>query len=426
MKVAPFIYNRLISAYASTVRLASPFNPKARQLAKGQQGLLTRIEQSLAGHTAPRVWFHCASLGEFEQGRPVMEAFKARYPDYRIVLTFFSPSGYEVRKNYEGADYIFYLPFDTARNAKRFLAAVQPRLAFFVKYEFWYNYLYQLHRQQVPTFLVSGIFRPGQLFFRQAGGFYRSMLHFFDHLFVQNEASVGLLKSIHIDKVSLGGDTRFDRVAAVCQAPRRIPLAEAFKGRQPLLVVGSSWQPDLEVIAPLLRAYKGKLKCIIAPHEVDEDHLKKAENGLQGLHYIRFSQANEQTVAAADVLLIDNVGMLSALYALGDYAWVGGSYGKGLHNILEAATFGMPVFFGNKNYRKFQEARDLIEAGGAFAIEDSAELQQRFAVLFTDAAKQQEAAARCAAYVQTNTGATQQIMKHIHKLKDKNYAGQNI
>lgn len=426
MKVASFIYNRLISAYASAIRLASPFNPKARQLVKGQQEIVETIEQSLAGTTAPRVWFHCASLGEFEQGRPLMEAFKARYPDHQIVLTFFSPSGYEVRKNYEGADYIFYLPFDTSQNARRFLAAVQPKLAFFVKYEFWYNYLHRLHRQQVPTFLVSGIFRSGQLFFKPAGGFYRSMLHYFNHLFVQNEESVRLLKSIDINHVTLSGDTRFDRVTAVCKEPKRIPLAEAFKGSKPLLVVGSSWQPDLEVIAPLLRSYKGRLKCIIAPHEVDENHLKEAENSLQGLNYLRFSQAKEQTAAAADVLLIDNVGMLSALYALGDYAWVGGSYGKGLHNILEAATFGMPVFFGNKNYQKFQEARDLIDAGGAFAIADSAELQERFAVLFNDAEKQQQAARRCASYVQNNTGATRQIMEHIHKLMDKNYAGQNI
>ena len=416
MPVAPFLYNSLISGYKSAVKIAALFIPKAKKLNEGQKGLVAAIKGQLEKDTAPKAWFHCASLGEFEQGRPVIEAFKARYPQYQIVLTFFSPSGYEVRKNYTGADYVFYLPFDTPSNAREFVSIVKPGLAFFVKYEFWYNYLNQLHQQRVPTFLVSGIFRPGQLFFKKQGGFNRQMLGYFRHLFVQNEESSKLLESVGIHNYSLSGDTRFDRVADVCKEPKKIPLAEAFKNGQPLLVVGSSWEPDLQLIAPLLLQYKSRLKCIIAPHETDEAHLQQTEQTLTGLKVLRFSKANPAEVGQADVLLIDNVGMLSALYALGDFAYVGGSFGKGLHNILEAATFGMPVFFGNKNYHKFQEAKDLIKEGGAFAVGDTAELQEQFSVLFSKERERLKAAEICARYVQQHTGATRQIMDYIDKL----------
>lgn len=416
MPVTPFLYNSLISGYKSAVKIAAIFNPKAKKLNAGQKGLLRTIKKQLNTDTAPKVWFHCASLGEFEQGRPVMEAFRARHPHFRIVLTFFSPSGYEVRKNYAGADYIFYLPYDTTSNAIAFISAVKPSLAFFVKYEFWYNYLHQLYRQQVPTFLISGIFRPGQLFFKKQGGFNRQMLSFFQHLFVQNEESAQLLKSVGINNFSICGDTRFDRVAEVCREPKKVPIAEAFKTNQPLLVVGSSWEPDLEVITPLLQEYQGRLKCIIAPHEIDAAQLNNIEQILAGLEVVRFSKADPATVAQADVLLVDNVGMLSALYALGEFAYVGGSFGKGLHNILEAATFGMPVFFGNKSYHKFQEAKDLIKEGGAFAVEDTAELQQQFSVLFSSERKRLKAAEISACYVQQHTGATRQIVEYVDKL----------
>lgn len=426
MKAATFLYNILIRAYSSAVKIASPFHPKAKKLAKGQHNLLADVEKQLSRVNAPLVWFHCASLGEFEQGRPVMEAFKIQYPDFKILLTFFSPSGYEVRKNYSGADFIFYLPFDTPENATRFVKAAKPRLAFFIKYEFWYNYLYQLHRQKVPTILISGIFRPEQLFFRKSGGFYRQMLHFFNHLFLQNEESVQLLQKIGVQAVSLSGDTRFDRVAATCQNPQRIPLAEAFKDQAPLLVVGSSWQPDIQVLTPLLQQFKGKLKTIIAPHEVDEAHLQETEKLLQGLKVERYSQSDDAKVTEADVLLIDNVGMLSALYALGDFAYVGGSFGKGLHNILEAATFGMPVFFGNKGYHKFQEAKDLVKSGGAFAVGSAAELQQAFGVLYKEEEKRMRAAEICATYVQQQTGATEQIMEYVGTLMKEQYARKNF
>ncbi len=414
MSVAPFLYNGLIRGYSSAVKLAAPFNPKAKKLNQGQKGLLSAIKNRLKADDAPRVWFHCASLGEFEQGRPVMEAFRAEYPQYRIFLTFFSPSGYEVRKNYAGADYVFYLPFDTPSNAKEFLAAVKPVFAFFVKYEFWHNYLFQLYRQQIPAFLISGIFRPGQLFFKKQWGFNRRMLGYFHHLFVQNQESAALLKSVGIHHFTCCGDTRFDRVAEVCREPKKITLAETFKNGLPLLVAGSTWEPDLQVLAPLLQKYQGKLKCIIAPHEVDEAHLKECEQILSSLKTVRFSKADPDT--GADVLLIDNVGMLSALYALGDFAYVGGAFGKGLHNILEAATFGMPVFFGNKNYRKFQEAKDLIKSGGAFAVSDATELIELFGVLFSKEAKRLKAADISASYVQQHTGATAQIIDYVEKM----------
>lgn len=426
MKAASFLYNTLIRGYFSAIKVAAPFHPKARKLQLGHRNLLSHIEGQLQKEKAPKVWFHCASLGEFEQGRPVMEAFKKEYPHFSIVLTFFSPSGYEIRKNYPGADYIFYLPFDTPSNARRFTAALKPALAFFVKYEFWYNYLYSLHQHETPIFLISGIFRPNQLFFKKYGGFYRQMLSFFQHLFVQNDESLHLLKSIGISHASKSGDTRFDRATALCREARKIPLAEAFRQEHPLLVAGSSWAPDLELIGPLLQNYKGKLRCIIAPHEVDEAHLKEAESMLKGLQTVRFSKADTSSVVQADVLLIDNVGMLSALYALADYAYVGGGLGKGLHNTLEAATFGMPIFFGNKAYHKFQEARDLLELGGAFAVGNTGELQQQFFLLYEDRVLRQKAAKASAAYVQANTGATRHIMNHVSNLLDKKYARQNI
>lgn len=426
MKVAPLLYNTAIRAYASGIKLAASFHTKARLLNQGQQGALAAVEKRFARERSPRLWFHCASLGEFEQGRPLMEALKEEYPHYRIVLTFFSPSGYEVRKNYAGADFVCYLPLDTPENARRFLVAVQPEMAFFIKYEFWHNYLRLLHKRQIPTFLISGIFRPQQLFFKRGGGFYRQMLHSFTHLFVQNEESVKLLQSIGVKQVTLSGDTRFDRVAAICKEPKKIPQAEIFQNKQPLLVAGSSWEPDLKVLAPLLQLYKGRLKCIVAPHEVDEEHLQQAERLLEMLQVVRFSRADNRTLVNADVLLIDNVGMLSALYALADYAYIGGSFGKGLHNILEAATFGVPLFFGNKQYGKFQEAVELVEGGSAFTVADAEELKTRFCVLFEQKEKRKKAARAAADYVQWNTGATRKIMEYINKMVEREHARQSI
>ena len=379
---------------------------------EGRRGWLEQINTKLADNAAPIVWFHAASLGEFEQGRPVMEAFRQQYPGYKILLTFFSPSGYEVRKNYAGADYIFYLPFDTAANARHFVERVDPAIAFFIKYEFWYHYLRELKARQIPTFSFSAIFRPDQIFFKPYGGFYRSFLRFFNHILVQNQESVDLLKKIGVTNVTLAGDTRFDRVKQVADAKKDIPVARLFKADTPLLVVGSAWQADMDVLIPFLNRFEKPLKVIIAPHEIHDDEIERWRSQLPG-PTIRFSEvANQLTIQPSNHLIIDNVGMLSSLYQYGDFAYIGGAFGKGLHNILEAATFRMPLFFG-PNYGKFQEAVDLVKAGAAFPVSNSAELETVFTRLYADSSV---ASAISGDYVTLNTGATSKVMEIVAKV----------
>jgi len=410
------VYNTGLSAYKALLRLLAPFNPKARQWLTGQQDLLSHIARSLASESAagpakPLAWFHAASLGEFEQGRPVIEAFRKAYPDYRILLTFFSPSGYEVRKNYDGADYVFYLPLDTSRQARAFVALTQPRIAFFIKYEFWANYLQTLRAAGVPTILFSAIFRPDQLFFKPYGGFYRKLLTCFDYILVQNQESVELLRGVGVQQVSQAGDTRFDRVAQVAAGKKAIPVAQAFSQGQPVLVVGSAWQADMDVLIPFLNQFDKPLKVIIAPHEINAEAIEQWRKQLQK-RSVRFSQTNETDVVSADVLFIDNIGMLTSLYQYGEFAFIGGAFRQGLHNSLEAATFGMPIFFGPV-YSKFQEAVDLVEAGGAFPVTSVAELTAAFDRQYADPTV---AAAISRAYVQRNVGATAQVMQVVHTL----------
>ena len=302
-----FLYSLGLSIYALLLRLVAPFNPKAAAWVAGREGLLPRIEQALAGDAAPRLWIHCASLGEFEQGRPLIEGLRGQYPGHKIVLTFFSPSGYEVRKSWAGADYVFYLPLDTADNARRFVAAVQPRLAVFVKYEFWYYFLRELRTHGIPAVVVAAIFRPSQVFFKPWGGFFRDILGQLHHIFTQNEASAELLRGLGLTRVSVAGDTRFDTVAATALAPARpLPLAEAFVADgAPVLVAGSTWPEDLPALAPLLRKHARAMRFIIAPHEVSEAHLQEVEAALPGLT-VRYSRATPATVADARLLLIDN------------------------------------------------------------------------------------------------------------------------
>jgi len=402
------LYNASIHAYRLALQLATPFVPKARLALAGRAGWADAIRAQLSGNQSPIAWFHAASLGEFEQGRPVMEAFRQQYPSHKILLTFFSPSGYEVRKNYAGADYIFYLPLDTPANARRFLDLVQPRIAFFIKYEFWYNYLRELAARRVPILSFSAIFRPNQVFFKPYGGFYRNFLRYFDHLLVQNTESVDLLRGIGITNVTLAGDTRFDRVQQVAATKKAIPIAETFQAGLPLLVVGSAWQADMDVLIPFLNAFSQPLKVIIAPHEIHDEEIERWRGQLTK-SAIRYSQTSESDVAGADVLFIDNVGMLLSLYQYGSFAYIGGAFGKGLHNILEAATFGMPLFFG-PNYDKFQEAIDLVREGAAFPVQNSAELSAQFQRLYDDNARQQGAAHVSQTYVTRNTGATSKVM----------------
>ena len=355
----------------------------------------------------PTAWFHAASLGEFEQGRPVIEAFRRQYPAYRIVLTFFSPSGYEVRKNYDGADAVLYLPADTPANVKRFLDAIQPNLVFFIKYEFWYNYLHELRRRQIPTLLFSAIFRPNQLFFKTYGGFYRKMLFCFDAILVQNQASKTLLELVQYRNAIFTGDTRFDRVAQIVQQAPDIPEIVAFKNNKPLLVVGSAWPDDMEVLIPFLNQFNKPLQVIIAPHEIDLAQIENWQKRLQQPS-VKWSELNRDS--AATILFIDCIGLLSSLYRYADFAFIGGAYGDGLHNILEPAAFGMPLFFGDLYYDKFQEALDLLNQGAAYAIENTEELEQKMLEIYEDEQLRGQQAEICRRYVQSQAGATERVM----------------
>ncbi|MCC2545088.1 3-deoxy-D-manno-octulosonic acid transferase [Hymenobacter sp. BT175] len=410
-----FLYNIGVRLYALLLQLVAPFVPKARQWADGRRNLLTHIRQELAGQAAPRVWFHCASLGEFEQGRPLLEAFAARYPDYQIVLTFFSPSGYEIRKNWPGAAYVFYLPLDTAANARQFLELVQPRLAVFVKYEFWYHFLTQLQQRGIPAISVSAIFRPEQAFFKPWGSLFRRILGGFAHIFTQNEASAALLHTAGIGQVSVAGDTRFDTVLRTAAAPPRdLPIVSAFTADQaPVFVIGSSWPEDLPALIPLMQRYQQQMRFIVAPHEVTVENLSLVETALPG-QVLRYSAATVSNAAPARVLLMDNVGLLSQLYRFGSYAYIGGAFGKGLHNTLEAAAFGLPLFFGPV-YAKFQEAQDLVRLGCAFPITSTAELQAAFEPLWLDAGTRAVIRETSLTYIQQKAGATATIMRWLEK-----------
>ena len=409
----PFLYDLGVRAYAAAVQAVAPFNPKARKWAAGRKALLSHIQERMQAERHPVAWFHCASLGEFEQGRPLMETFRKRFPDWKICLTFFSPSGYEVRQHYNGADYIFYLPVDTAGNARAFVEAVKPKLAVFVKYEFWHHYLQALHHAEVPVISVSAIFRPGQVFFKPYGGFYRDLLKQFAHFFVQNWASAYLLHSLHLTHVTVAGDTRFDRVSAIAKAAQQLPLAEAFARGSEVMVVGSSWPQDMAHLVPFMQAHP-ELRFIIAPHEMHEPELQELERQFYG-QTVRYTKANSASAATSRVLLIDTIGLLSSQYRYGQYAYIGGAFGKGLHNILEAAAFGMPVFFGPK-YDKFQEAQDLIARGGAFSITGTAQLEQAFAAVKYPSEAYRKAAEASRSYVAENTGATARIMEYLDQI----------
>ena len=404
-------YNTGISAFQTLLRLVAPFTPKARQWVEGRRNWANKLHQQLAENTKPIAWFHAASLGEFEQGRPVMEAFRSQYPDYKILLTFFSPSGYDVCKDYDGADYVCYLPADTPANARQFVTLVKPQIAFFIKYEFWYNYLRELKVADVPIISFSAIFRPNQLFFKPWGRFYRNMLHYFDHILVQNEESINLLKRIGITNTTLAGDTRFDRVAQVVITKKTIPIAEAFKNNCPLLIVGSAWPEDMDVLIPFLNTFPKPLKVIVAPHEIHQDEIERWRRQLVKSS-VCFSQTSHTNVVDADVLFIDNIGMLSSLYQYGEFAYIGGAFKQGLHNILEAATFGVPLFFG-PNYGKYQEAVDLVNEGAAFPISNVTDLTMTFSEQYEDSKKATQISRQ---YVQRNIGATAQVMNVINQL----------
>ena len=411
-----FLYNFAIHVFILGAHVASVFSQKARALISGRKNLLTSVQHNLASNTSPVVWIHCASLGEFEQGRPIIERIRKEFPAYKILLTFFSPSGYEVRKNYTGADYVFYLPFDTPNNARKWVEVTNPALAIFVKYEFWYNYSEQLRRARIPLISASAIFREDQIFFRSSGSPLRKVLRNFNHIFVQNQSSAKLLQSINITNVTIAGDTRFDRVYEITSSKERIQTAEQFKGDEKVMVAGSCWPEDIEVLAPFIT--ETPIKFIIAPHEITEEFLTEIEKAIVG-KTIRFSKATDEAgLEDAKVLLIDNVGMLSKLYRYGEFAYIGGAFGKGLHNILEAACYGIPVFFGNKNYQKFNEAQELIMHGGAFEVNDFADLRGKYEMLNTP----ENFMLACEVtrnYVLHNLGATDKILQYCRNVLSK-------
>lgn len=408
------MYNVIIYLIQVGVAIASLFSDKVRKMWRGEQESFRILREKI--NPADRyIWFHAASLGEFEQGRPLMEEVRRQHPEYKILLTFFSPSGYEVRKDYKGADVICYLPIDTIGNARKFLRIVRPVMAFFIKYEFWYNFLHVLKHRGIPTYSVSSIFRPEQIFFKWYGWRYSRVLTCFTRFFVQNEESQRLLASIGITDVDVVGDTRFDRVLQIKEAARRLPIIDAFVGgdadvKAPVFVAGSSWQPDEEIFIPYFNEHR-QWKLIIAPHVIGEDHLRQITDMLQ-MKTVRYTQTNEQEAAEADCLIIDCFGLLSSAYHYGDVAYVGGGFGVGIHNVLEAAVWDMPVIFGPNNQR-FSEAQGLKRAEGGFEIhtpEDFEELITRFA---DDAEYRKNCGDRAGAFVAQMTGATTKILGKV-------------
>lgn len=399
------LYNFGIFLYKTLVLLVSSFNNKAIMFTNGRKNIFKTIEKQI-DTKKKHIWFHFASLGEFEQGRPLLEEIKKNYPEKAIVITFFSPSGYEIRKNYPLADGVFYLPLDTKKNAGEFIRLVNPEIAVFTKYEFWYHYFKTLKDNDVPLFLISGIFRPEQVYFKWYGGFYRKLLSYVTHFFVQNIQSVDLLNKISIDNVSLSGDTRFDRVAENAASPKQLTVIEKFCGDAPIFIAGSTWLPDEQLIAQLILDTPD-WKFIIAPHEIGTDHLNQILKLIPDA--LRYSEISEQNYDyPGRILLIDNIGLLSSIYQCADIAYIGGGFGAGIHNTLEAAAFGLPVIFGPK-YGKFQEAKDLLELGAAISIQSASDLSAAFIKLQKD----QDAGIKAKKYVQDKTGSTAQIVNFL-------------
>ncbi|MBR5391920.1 MAG: 3-deoxy-D-manno-octulosonic acid transferase [Prevotella sp.] len=419
------MYNIIMYAIQLGVAIASLFNEKVRKMWRGEREAF-RILKEQVDPNAQYVWFHAASLGEFEQGRPIIERLRQEYPQYKILLTFYSPSGYEVRKNYQGADIICYMPIDTVTNARRFLRLVRPCMAFFIKYEFWYNFLHILKHRNVPTYSVSSIFRPNQVFFRWYGKNYGRVLRCFTKFFVQNEQSKDLLNSIGITEVEITGDTRFDRVLQIKEAAKELPVVEEFlleegdSSKAKVFVAGSSWLPDEEIFIKYFNEHRD-WKLIIAPHVIGEDHLQQIESLLEGRKVIRYTEAGSQRDSVegersklqdADVLLINCFGLLSSIYRYGQVAYVGGGFGVGIHNLPEAAVWDIPVFFGPNNER-FQEAQELKKNGGGLEIHNYEEFAARMDELTADPASRIKRGEAAGGYVKGNAGATEVVLRQL-------------
>ena len=408
------MYNFIIYLYQMGVAVYSLFNEKVKKMWRGERDAFQVLREKVDTQ-AHYVWFHAASLGEFEQGRPLMEQLRRTHPELKILLTFFSPSGYEVRKNYEGADIICYLPLDTPTNARKFLRLIRPEMAFFIKYEFWYNYLHILKHRQVPVYSVSSIFRPDQVFFKWSGRQYGRVLNCFTHFYVQNEVSRELLAGIGITNVTITGDTRFDRVLQIKQQSKQLPLVEQFiKDAPKVFIAGSSWPPDEEIFLRYFNEHRD-WKLIIAPHVIGEDHLQQIEKLLSDRKVIRYTEAEKSPQllsSAPEALIINCFGLLSSIYHYGNVAYIGGGFGVSIHNLPEAAVWHVPVIFGPNNH-KFQEAQELKACEGGFEINNYDDFERLMNRFDTDATYLKEAGEKAGKYVESKAGATQKILSDV-------------
>lgn len=417
------IYNIVIYFVLWGIAIASLFNEKVRKMWRGEREAFKILKQKVDPN-AKYIWFHAASLGEFEQGRPLMERIRKEYPQYKILLTFYSPSGYEVRKNYEGADIICYMPVDTRLNAIRFLRLVRPVMAFFIKYEFWSNFLHILKHRNIPTYSVSSIFREDQVFFKWYGRNYAGVLKCFTRFFVQNEESKRLLEGIGITAVDVVGDTRFDRVLQIKKAAKQLPICEAFRTGVAssqsadvphhdfkVFVAGSSWPPDENIFIPFFNEHKD-WRLLIAPHVIAEEHLKLILSLIKGKKVVRYTQTTPEEAVEADVLIIDCFGLLSSMYNYGDVAYIGGGFGVGIHNTLEAAVWNMPVIFGPNN-KKFQEAQGLLKSGGGFEINTYEDFSGLMGPLMNDETFLKQAGDKAGAFVAHLAGATDKVLASV-------------
>lgn len=405
-----FFYNMFFGIYVLGAYILAPFNKKIRKFVLGRNGVISELKKKIKKEDKI-VWFHAASLGEFEQGRPVIEALKKERPELKILLSFFSPSGYEIRKNYGGADFVCYLPFDFYWQAHRFVKTVNPVAAYFIKYEFWHHLIHELYRNKTPIYSISAIFRSEQVFFKWYGGWYRELLKKFTAIFVQNAGSDELLRKYNITHTFISGDTRFDRVNDIAQCVKQIPVVEEFSKGVPTIIAGSSWPADEDLLVRYINETQNNCKIVFAPHEIPESGIEHLFSILK-VPAIRFSQAENKNLSDYKVLVIDNIGMLSSIYQYGVISYIGGGFGKGIHNTLEAATFGLPVIFG-PNYLKFKEAVDLINLKGAFSITDFNQLKEILDILIENKERLANAGAVCKNYVSSNTGATQLILGNI-------------
>lgn len=405
-----FLYNLFIHLYLFLISIAAIFDKKAKLWVHGRKEIFNAIAKKINPEDKI-AWFHAASLGEFEQGRPVIETFREENPQFKVLLTFFSPSGYEIRRDYNKADYIFYLPIDTRKNVSKFINLINPDIAVFIKYEFWYNYIKGLHKNNTPIFFISSIFRKQQHFFKWYGGWFKSQLKQISYFFVQNDESVALLKSIGINQVLKSGDTRFDRVYKISQQTKSFPLMNQFTKSNKVLLAGSTWPADEALLLPLIEKTDG-LKLIVAPHEIKEERIKSLKKLFSAYEVILFSMVDEKQIKDAQVLIIDGIGFLSHLYQYCTFAYIGGGFGNGIHNILEAATFGKPIVFG-PNHQKFAEAVDLIKRNGAFCINKKEDLISVSEKLLTNENTFQTASLACKSYVDKSKGATEIIIKKI-------------